>query len=202
MDAIVGIAFSPGPHVSSSKLLWEVGNPFEGGNGGEERNTRKLCVILHLCRGGGSWGVLGRELPVGLLGRAGVVSAGRPYPGRGGRNTEYELAIPSMPSAISEGIVHATLAQRSRLTRAAVGRTIFLRTEAVPCSPAGIFDRIPRLALPPGGGVCCTSCCIATMSCLGLTGAHCTSTQRRTIPEIDRWCHGPQSLFNKRGNQL
>lgn len=144
MDAIVGIAFSPGPHVSSSKLLWEVGNPFEGGNGGEERNTRKLCVILHLCRGGGSWGVLGRELPVGLLGRAGVVSAGRPYPGRGGRNTEYELAIPSMPSAISEGIVHATLAQRSRLTRAGVGRTIFLRTEAVPCSPAGIFDRIPR----------------------------------------------------------
>ena len=168
----------------------------EGGNGGEEREYQELVRNSGFVpSGGGSWGssavnclldswddlewfLPGYHIPDGAVG---ILCT--EY-----RCTPYELAIPSMPSAISEGIVHATLAQRSRLTRAGVGWAIFLRTEA--CFLArrqGSWIESRGLALPPGGGVCCTSCCMATMYCLGLTGAHCTSAQRRTIPEIGVW---------------
>ncbi len=104
--------------------------------------------------------VLGRELPaLDFPNDLGWFLPG-PVPDGEVRNTACELAIPSMmPSAISEGIIHAALAQRSRLTRAGDGRAIFLRTEACLARRQGSPIESRGLA-----GACCKSRCMATIA--------------------------------------
>ena len=116
MDAIVGIAFSCGPHVSSRKPAGKVGETFVR-EGASERRRREECYYVELVRKswicaerGWSMGIFGREMPaLDTWDDLGWFLPGS-VPDGGVRNTACELAIPSMPSAISKSIVHAALA--------------------------------------------------------------------------------------------
>ena len=169
MDAIVGIAFSCGPHLSSRKPPWEAGKIFRGGSGGEERNARSYEHNPGFVpSGGGPWGFSAARCLPWTPGTTwgGFCRALSRTGGFGTRRANWRFL--RCPRQFLKASFMQHWPKEADWQRAGVGWAIFLRTEACLARRQGGGSSIESrgLALPPWrlAGVCCKSRCMATIA--------------------------------------